>query len=252
MDLSNFDLIIFLDHGTSKYYDFDRLKLKRDKILNIDHHITNDFYGGLNYVDSKLVSTCSVLLRLLKNWGTCFDKGLSTRLLLGIYTDSGFFSHDDGTSLKDAAFLFDKGADYKGIVDKIRYNVPLKIKKYHALITSKFEIIDFEGFKIGKTRVSKQDIENLGLNMSEIRGGINYLQEIGGVDLIFILVNAGEFIKGSFRSRKNVDVSRIAKKLGGGGHLFAAAFKLPKMSLDEAEKKVLSAIKEVGIKKVSE
>ncbi len=250
-DLGNFDVILFLDHGVMNCSGEVNLNFPKDSIVNIDHHPSNSYYGDLNYVDSLRPSACSVLIDLFREWDVVFDKELSTRLLIGVYTDSGYFSHDNGGSLRDAVFLIDKGADYlDGIVNKIKYNVSLKTRKYFSLITNKFRVKDFEGCKVGVSAISEEDLKNLGLNLAEIRGGINYLQEIGGLDFLFTLVENGDLIKGSFRSRKKIDVSLIAKELGGGGHKVAATFKLPKMSLEDAEKKVFETIKKVGIHKV--
>ena len=250
-DLNEFDVVLFLDHGAFSYFGKNDIVVPKGSLMNIDHHPTNDYYGDLNYVNSKRPSTCSVLLDLFKEWKINFDKELATRLLIGIYTDSGEFSHDAGGALKDASFLIDQGADYlEGVVNKIKYNVPLGAKKYFALITEKFKVIEFEGHKIGISVVSKNEVEKLNLNLSEVRGGINYLQEIGGVDFLFTLVEMDNVIKGSFRSRKKINVSLFAKELGGGGHLVAAAFRMNKIPLEEAEKKVLDAIKKIGIHKI--
>ncbi|MDD4111355.1 MAG: DHHA1 domain-containing protein, partial [Clostridia bacterium] len=106
-------------------------------------------------------------------------------------------------------------------------------------------------YKIGKSSISKEDIEKLKLNISDIRLGPNHLQTIGGVDLLFTLAQTDNLIKGSFRSNKNIDTSLIAKELGGGGHKLAAGFYLEKMPLKKAEQKVLEAIKKVGIHKAN-
>lgn len=250
-DLNDFDCVLFLDSGALAYWKKNDVIVPKGKLINIDHHPTNAYYGDLNYVDSSRPSSCSVLMDLFKEWGVKFDKELSTRLLVGVYTDSGEFSHDSGGALKDAAFLIDQGADYlEGVVNKIKYNIPLNTKKYFAAITNNFRVVEFEGYKIGVSSISRKEIADLNLNLGDVRGGINYLQEIGGLDMLFTLTEVDDYIKGSFRSRKKIDVSKFSNEFGGGGHRFAAAFKLDKMPLAEAEKKVFETIKKVGIHKV--
>jgi phosphoesterase RecJ-like protein len=248
--LEKFDCIIFVDTGSMKITHDNEETLKKIFTINVDHHETNSYFANLNYVDSSKHSACSVLMHLLKEWQINFDKELSTRLLLGIYTDSGFFSHS-AEAIREAAFLIDKKVDYVNeIVNPIKYNFPLNIKKYFSLITDAFKIVEFENYKIGISTVSKEEIEKTGVNLSEVRGGINYLQEIGGIDFLFTLAELNNEIKGSFRSRKNIDVSLFAVELGGGGHKLAAAFTLEKMPLEKAEEKVLEAIKKVGVHKI--
>ncbi|MBU0907468.1 MAG: DHH family phosphoesterase [Nanoarchaeota archaeon] len=244
-ELEKFDLMLAMDSGSLKQFagrEKDFVAPKNLLIINIDHHETNEHFGGMNYVDAKRPSACSVLLDLFRDRGVNFDKELATRLLLGIYTDSGYFSHDNGGSIRDAAFLLDFGVDYLNeIVNPIKYNYPLRIKKYYAFLYDRFKIIEVNGLRVGHSSISLEEIKKLGLNLSEVRGGINDLQEVGGLDIVFTLSEMEEIIKGSFRSRK-LDISGIAKVLGGGGHKGAAAFRLKKMPLEEAERVVLDKI----------
>lgn len=247
-NIKEFDLIIFVDHGSlENYLRGKEIEFPKGNLMDIDHHYTNSHFGDLNYVDDSKPSACSVLLDLFKKWGVVFDEELSTRLLLGIYTDSGWLAFDDGNSLREAAFLVDNKARYRAVVEKIRFNVPLKIKKYFSKLVDRFRVEKFGDYSVGVSTLVLDEIKYLGLSPSEIRYGSNYLQEIGGLDFLFTLIDNGKNIKGSFRSRKNVNVAKFAEALGGGGHRFAAAFIIENLSLEEVEKRVFEVIKEVGI-----
>ncbi len=250
--LKDYDLLLILDSGNLKQ-SVGRDKGFKDNIfkISIDHHSSNDYYADMNFVNIKRSSCCSILLDIFKELKLDIDSELATRLILGIYTDTGFFAHDDGSCLNDAAFLFNKGARYREIVDMIRFNTPLNVKRYYALLTNKFKVVDKGKYKFGYSSVSLKDINDLGLNLSEVRYGANYLQEIGGLDFIFTLGEQEKGIKGSFRSR-HIDISKFAEALGGGGHKLAAAFILPKISLQEAEKKVLEVIEKIGVHRIKE
>lgn len=244
-DLDEFDLVLFLDSGKPGYYSSEGIRVDSDKIINIDHHETNSYYGEINYVDPKRSSTCSILIDLFRAWGVKFDRELSTRLLLGVYTDSlGFSINSD--SIIDASFLINNKADYGLIMDSLRFNISLKMKKYFALLYDKFNVVEVSGKKIGFSCVTKKEIENLGLNLSEVRMGINELQTTGGIDVFFTLVEVEDMIKGSFRSRK-FDVSKFARDLGGGGHKGAAAFRMNLKPMQYAKEEVLNSIKKVGV-----
>jgi phosphoesterase RecJ-like protein len=252
INLEYFDVILFLDHGALSYKPgSSNISFPTNSVINIDHHPTNSHFGNINYVDATRPSCCSILIDFFKEWKIKFDKELSTRLLIGVYTDSGEFCHDNGDALRDAVFLLDKKADYlEKVVNVIKYNTPLGVKRYQALLINNFKVIDFEKYKIGFSSTSRKEVDNLGINLSEVRSGPNYLQEIGGIDFLFTLAEVEGMIKGSFRSRKKIDVSLFAKELGGGGHKFAAAFTFKDLSLSQVEKKVFEAIKKVGVHKV--
>lgn len=56
---------------------------------------------------------------------------------------------------------------------------------------------------------------------------IGYLSGLQGVDIACVLMQKGDEVKGSFRTRKEtVDLNALAQKLGGGGHKKASGFTL--------------------------
>jgi bifunctional oligoribonuclease and PAP phosphatase NrnA len=252
IESSKYDLILLLDCGDTTYISGklkNNYKPSDNFIINIDHHPTNTYFGDLNYTDSKKCSTASVLVDLFKKMKIGFDPRLSNMLLLGVSTDSGFFSYENSeNALKDAGFLIENGAEYvKSILKPVLYNQSLGQKKFVALLINNLKINKKLG--VGYSTVSYKEIKKFKINLADLRLGINELQFIKDFDLVFNLVELEDTIKGSFRSKKGVDVSLFAKELGGGGHREAAAFRLKKMPLEEAEKKVFEAIKKVGIHK---
>ena len=249
LDLKEFDVLIALDSG-----DISRLGKRKDSvnlpdslfIINIDHHNTNNYYGRLNYVDENNLSTCSVLVDLFRKVEVEFDPELSKRLLLGICTDSRFFSIPENNEnlkriIEQAAFLIENGADYsKDILLPINLNLPWKIKMYRAKLIENAKI-NLEK-RYCYSLIDSKTISELDLNLAEVREGIQELQNIKNIDLIWSMAEVDNTIKGSFRCKTDLDVSVIAKELGGGGHKKAAAFILENTSLEDAEKKVLDVV----------
>ena len=64
----------------------------RATVLNIDHHISSNYFGDLNLVDPKAAATCEVLARVVDALGIEVDEELATALLVGIVRDSQGFS----------------------------------------------------------------------------------------------------------------------------------------------------------------
>jgi len=149
-DITDFkmdDFDLFLALGTSEVSRLGKTKPKFSlpknlKTINIDHHHTNTYFGNLNYVLSDFPSCCSILSLLFKDLKIKIDEETATRLLLGICTDTSFFTYPNSKSaIKDAAELIDLGAKYiKGIVSPILHNQPLNLKKYFALLITKLKI----------------------------------------------------------------------------------------------------------------
>ena len=149
-------------------------------------------------------------------------------------------------ALKDAVFLIQHGANYlNDILKPVLYNMPLKIIKLRGLLFSNIKFD--EQLKCGYSSISYEDIQKLGISEAEARLGIKEMDFISEFDFVFTLTELENSIKGSFRSKKGIDVSLLAKEFGGGGHKAAAAFHLEKMPLEKAEEFVLKRIKKVGL-----
>jgi bifunctional oligoribonuclease and PAP phosphatase NrnA len=246
LDLNDFDHLVFLDHGFLEFSEEFKEKLKSKKIINIDHHITNSYYGNLNYVNPNLPSCCSVLFEFFNKIKFKFDRELSLRLMVGLCTDTAFFIHGNSIdSLKKATVLLGNGLDYKKDLYDPIMNSPWKLKKLYGLLLMNMEKKEIGGQSVAYSWATKKEYEELGLNNSDIRLGIVCMQDIKDLNLIFTLTESNGEIKGSFRS-KGLDTTIYSTAFGGGGHKEASAFILKTTNMKKAIVDVLKVIKEKG------
>ena len=70
--------------------------------------------------------------------------------------------------------------------------------------------------------MSQKDYRRLGVGPNEVSGIINSLTENTDAEVILYLREQPEQVVVSLRSKMWVDVSRIAQRFGGGGHVRAA------------------------------
>jgi bifunctional oligoribonuclease and PAP phosphatase NrnA len=240
-DLKNFDVVLLLDSGAPSQAKTSEDVLEKGFVINMDHHGTNPFYGNLNYVDSLKCSTCSVLLDFFEELGIEIDEEIASRLLIGVYSDSGGFVNRNALgALEDAQRLLKKGANYLEIVEKLN-SISLRMKKYNAYLVNNLETRK----NIGWTYLSEEKVREFGLNLSEVRQGIRELRNIRELDIVFTISEVEEGMKISFRSSGDIDVSLFANELGGGGHKGAASASLKDISMEEAKDKVLEVIDRV-------
>lgn len=251
LKLEDYDCVLLLDSGTLSFFSGKlREKFEPNKnafIINIDHHEVNTGFAKLTYVDNSQPSLCSVLIDMFRELNIKFDSELANRLLIGVCTDSGFFTYDSnpGKALRDVSFLIENGADYlENALKPILYSQPLKLKRYFAFLVDNLKINN--KLKFGYSCISATKIKEFDLNIAEVRLGINELQFINELDFVFTLAELEGHIKGSFRSKKGVDVSIFAKALGGGGHKPAASFSFAGTSMAEAEQKTIEVIEKLG------
>lgn len=250
VSFEEFDTIIFLDQGTIELNSdeiLDKLEKNKEKIINIDHHEVNNFYGEYNYVIKESASCCSVLFDFFKTLGIKFDKNLSRRLLLGICTDTNFGEWgDSGDTFEKMGILIKEGKiDYQNeFYLNIKSN-SWELKKFWGILLSNMCKIEIDKKNIGYSWAKKEEYEKMGLNEADLRLGVLCMQDIKDLDLIFTLTERRDNIKGSFRS-KGLDTNLYSIEFGGGGHKEASAFFLEKMEMDKAIKKVLEIIRKKG------
>ena len=67
------DLVIVLDCGNVERICAD-LENYNGKVINLDHHISNENYGMINYVDATASATCELSYLLMKELGIDFNK----------------------------------------------------------------------------------------------------------------------------------------------------------------------------------
>ncbi|HEX3218526.1 MAG TPA: DHH family phosphoesterase, partial [Candidatus Limnocylindria bacterium] len=99
---------------------------RRARVLNVDHHVSNDGFGDVNLVDPTAAATCQVLAELVAELGVPLDAPLATALLTGIVRDSQGFS-DPSTSprtLRLAAQLVEAGASIADIHRTVLMELP--------------------------------------------------------------------------------------------------------------------------------
>lgn len=218
-----FDLFIILDSGS---YDIvtgsKEIKLPEIKKIIIDHHRTNMFSDVEINLYDEIAATCEIIYQMFLDWKIKIDPEMATSLLSGIAGDTVFFKYGGNTKLtfKIATELLDKGADKNKLIDQAFDSFDFDLVKLIGETLKKMEkgngfvysIIDYETYvKYGKPKGARELVANL------------FARSIKGYDLgIIIFEVQRNMFSLSFRSKENVDVSKIAKKLGGGGHKNAA------------------------------
>lgn len=233
---SNFSRAGFLD---------ENIKLK--KIINIDHHAINDFYGDINWVDSSMSSTCEMVYLFLKNLELNITKDIATSLYTGILTDTGNFQYsnmkpDIYSIIKD---LVEKGLDVNYIYRQIFGTNSKKHVFFEKELLNHLEFFDIENVKFSYSYIDEDFIERNKISSADIYGGSDYLRNIEDVDIsIFVKPKSKNEYKFSMRSNGKYKVSEISKLFDGGGHAFAAGFSIEAEDVFDAKGKFLKVLRE--------
>jgi phosphoesterase RecJ-like protein len=211
-------------------------------IINIDHHDSNQQWGAVNRVDPQEVSVASLLYQLFQEENIEIDIDSATCLLTGLLTDSGFFSYiHDAKPLAIAAGLIQKGVAYQDLIFQLQRQKDIRDVQFLGKALEQIKIFKEKRFVI--IPVSYEVWTKYGVSLDKNYLLTSYIHEVKETDagVVIIEETRGNY-RLEFRSRvKDYDVSRIAKALGGGGHVPAAGAHITAGSMQEAIDAVLLA-----------
>jgi bifunctional oligoribonuclease and PAP phosphatase NrnA len=223
--------IVFLDCGSLDRNPAEALKPPDGRILNIDHHHDNTRFGTVNLVDPEASCTAEIVWDLLHGLGVEPTITIAEALYVGLITDTGRFMYENtGTRAHEmAAELIGAGVDVHEIYRRVYEGIPYGKLALLARGLAKVERYD-EG-RLTLTSLTAQDFTESGAEESYSEGVIDHLRAVQGTAVAALVrerIGAAEDappIKVSLRSGDDrIDVSRIARAQGGGGHRQAAGF----------------------------
>lgn len=236
-----FDLALYLDCA-----DLDRV-LKDFKppcrTVNIDHHKSNALFADLNWVDPAAAATGELLYALFVEMQVEITAPLAQALYLAIMTDTGSFRYANTRpeTFEIVARLVQRGADPALAARLYWDNVsPHSVRLRAAALQSL--TLEAGGRLAWAQLTAAQFAAHGGLEHAP-EGLSSALRGIRGVEVGLLFTEIpGEGIRVSLRSHGNVDVSEIARQLGGGGHRSAAGAVI-EAPLDEARQRTLAVLR---------
>ena len=216
-------LAIIIDCSEIERVSDQRVKLAK-QIIKIDHHIESKPFYGIKWVDEDSIATCQMIAEFGFETKMKMSKLVSELCYLGICTDSGRFRYHPTNSKthRITAKLLDLGAETKSLFS-ILYLSDEPFVKYQALLVSKFKRTEHN---VIYCFADYDDYNQYGLTFDQISKNVNVIGNIRGCPIWVLFTRSSEnFIRVEFRSN-GINVQKIAKKYGGGGHLYAAGARL--------------------------
>lgn len=222
-----------------------RLLAEDVKVLNIDHHPTNDRFGTCNLVMPEAAATAEILCLWAQRLEVEWDRPLATCLYTGLLTDTGGFRYSNTTPevMELASGLLRHGVDPGGVADRV---IETMTRGQLALLRRSLDTLTFsDDGQVGWMKLNREDFRATGAEEEDLDGIVNYARNVMGVDvgILFRETDVGR-VKASLRSREIVDVGKLALSLGGGGHARAAGCTLTG-TMEEAEQRVLEQVNAV-------
>uniref|UniRef100_I5AVF1 Exopolyphosphatase-like enzyme n=1 Tax=Eubacterium cellulosolvens (strain ATCC 43171 / JCM 9499 / 6) TaxID=633697 RepID=I5AVF1_EUBC6 len=218
----DYDLLILLDISSKDRIGVaGSLTEKTGKILCFDHHVTNREQYTWLINDPQASSASEVVYRYMDP--DKISEKCAEAIYMGIVHDTGVFQYSctSPETMRIAAGLMEKGVPFNRIIDKTFYQ---KTSLQNQLLArTLMESIQLFGGKLIIGYLKNRDISFYGAVSTDMDGIVSQLRNTAGVEVaVFMYEKEPGVFKVSLRSSEKVDVSAIAQKFGGGGHVRAA------------------------------
>ncbi|MCR4653322.1 MAG: bifunctional oligoribonuclease/PAP phosphatase NrnA [Eubacterium sp.] len=218
----DYDLLILLDISSKDRIGVaGSLTEKNSKVLCFDHHVTNrEQYTWL--INDPQASSASEVVYRYMDLDKISEK-CAEAIYMGIVHDTGVFQYSctSPETMRIAASLMEKGVPFNRIIDKTFYQ---KTSLQNQLLArTLMESIQLFGGKLIIGYLKNREISFYGAVSTDMDGIVSQLRNTAGVEVaVFMYEKEPGVFKVSLRSSEKVDVSAIAQRFGGGGHVRAA------------------------------
>ena len=214
-------------------------------IINIDHHISNTNFGSINWVEPGMSCSGEQIYHLFKKMNLSINKRAALYIYIAILTDTGSFRYSNTTAKTHeiAAELISLGVNPADIYRRIYEETSRSSLSLLAYVLSTLKTT--KDCRIAWIYITRKMLNGHSSSIDDTQDFIGFPRAIKGVKISIAFKEAGKgIIKVSFRSNDGVDVNRLARYFGGGGHASASGCTL-KGGMREVEKAVLIKAKEL-------
>lgn len=193
--------------------------------IMIDHHVSNPGFGDVQVLDPTAEATVVLVRRVLAALGAPLDVDIARCLYAGLVTDTVGFRTAGAAAHRLAAELVSAGVEPETLVRPLLDTHPFE---WLAALATALERCVLEpdaagGLGLVHTALPAADVARF--RAADLDSVVDVVRTAAEAEVAMVLKEIGERRwSASLRSKGAVDVSRVAARLGGGGHRAAAGF----------------------------
>jgi phosphoesterase RecJ-like protein len=192
-------------------------------IINIDHHPGNSGYGDVQWFDGTAAACGEMVFEIITELGVPLTENMATQLFVAVVTDTGSFRYP-GVSPRTfsiSARLLEAGADPVSIARKLFDSHTLGRLRLQGAVLQTLEV--HAGGRLAVLTLTDATLNATGGAAEETDGLINLPLSVKAIQAAVFFKQAEDgYWRVSLRSKGNIDVGRVARGFGGGGHKNAA------------------------------
>ncbi len=220
------DLFIAVDLCVAGRLNEAQRVLERAKhVAVLDHHPSEDPFGEVALIRSDAAAAGVIIAEYALYLGANITPDIANCLFCAIVTDTGRFQFQnaDSEAFECASMLVDAGASPSMISLNVYQSFRLAYLHLESVVMGR--IVTFSGGRIAYSYSTRTDLERTGALSDECDGLIDVVRSVEGSELaLFLKETSDGKVRGNLRSKGNLDISGVARAMGGGGHKAAAGF----------------------------
>ena len=166
-------------------------------------------------------------------------------LYAGVMTDTGSFRFPSTTASvhRMVANLIERGLNHSVIHDELFDNyLENRLRFLGHVLSNRMDI--FYEYNTSLIAVPFADLKKYDIKTGDTEGIVNLQQSVTGLKMAAIIIDRGDEVKLSFRSKGNVDVNTFARRYFDGGGHFHAAGGSSKTGLEDTVNRFVKALEE--------
>jgi phosphoesterase RecJ-like protein len=226
----DYDLLVVSDCGplerTGAVLERHRDLLTSLPRVTIDHHLSSEPSGEVDWIDPDAAATCEMTTLLAVRLGVPLTAGggaLATNLMAGVVMDTATFQHPNATprTLLVGAALVEAGAPLSEISRRLYRSKPTTQIRLFGRVLGRLESSG-DGLVIWST-LYDEDLLVTGARPSESEGIIDLMSQSTTAEVAILFKEAAGATRVSVRTRPGgVDATVLTGAFGGGGHARAS------------------------------
>ncbi|MCI6273820.1 MAG: DHH family phosphoesterase [Coriobacteriaceae bacterium] len=220
------DLFICVDLSQrSRLADAEEICARARRVAVFDHHPSGDRFWDAGVVRPDAAAAGVIISEFGLHSLGALTPTMAQNLLCAIVTDTGRFQYQnaDSEAFETASMLVDAGASPAEVALNVYQSDRLAYVRLATRVLARIQV--FAKGRIAYSFATAEDIARAGVTLDELDGLIDLVRCIEGTQVALFLkeVDGGK-VRGNLRSKCDLDVSGVAREMGGGGHRAAAGF----------------------------
>lgn len=229
------DLFICVDLSQpSRLNDAEAVLKRANKVAVIDHHPSSERFWDAGVVRPDAAAAGVIVAEYAFHVLGKITQTMAQNLMCAIVTDTGRFQYQNanGEVFEIASTLVDAGASPSEIALNVYQSD--RLAYIHLCATVMGRITTFEQGRVAYSYVTAADFKANDVPIAECDGLVDLVRCVEGTEVaLFLKEVPGGKVRGNLRSKSDLDISGIARAMGGGGHHAAAGFTV-EGTVDEA------------------